>query len=146
MCISFFRNLLIRSLKWAASSKSNFSITEIKFFGDKNIAKKIDNNLKIYKNEKNKSVFYDLEIYINENKSTLTKDEKGNPELLSINISVDLIVFENKAVKSKKKFNQSFIYKNSPNKFNLKKYEKTIERNLIDEILSKIILHLYSLQ
>ena len=45
-----------------SAKNSNFAITEIKFVGEKNIASKIGNNLKIYKNTKNKEQFYTLEI------------------------------------------------------------------------------------
>ena len=45
-----------------SSSKTNFSITEIKLFGDIKIGSKIKKNLNIYKDAENKSIFYSLEI------------------------------------------------------------------------------------
>ena len=45
-----------------SSSNTNFSITEIKLLGKKNIGSKIKKNLNIYENIKNKSIFYSLEF------------------------------------------------------------------------------------
>ena len=128
-----------------SSNKSNFSISEIKFVGEKSIATKINNNLKIFKNVENKSIFYELEIYSEKKINILTKDSKGDPKMYNMTITIDLTVLENNEIKSKKKFNESFSYNNSSNKFSLKQYEKNIESNLIDKIVSKINLHLYSL-
>ena len=44
-----------------------------------------------------------------------------------------------------KKFEESFAYNNSTDKFNLKQYEKNIEENLIEKIVEKIIIYLYSI-
>ena len=61
-------------------------------------------------------------------------------------IIVNLEVLENNQVKGKAKFKEDFEYKNQSNKFNLKQYEKTIEKNLISEISNDIISYLYTLQ
>ena len=45
-----------------SSSKANFSITEIKLLGKKDIGSKIKKNLNIYENVENKSIFYSLKI------------------------------------------------------------------------------------
>tara|TARA_B100000427_G_C15455332_1_gene571527 strand:- start:119 stop:580 length:462 start_codon:yes stop_codon:yes gene_type:complete len=128
-----------------SAKNSNFAITEIKFVGEKNIASKIGNNLKIYKNTKNKEQFYTLEIFSNKEKNIVSKDSKGNPIIFETKISVDLTVLENGEVKNTKAIIKSFTYNNSSNKFSLKQYEKDIENNLISEIASTIILHLHSI-
>ena len=129
-----------------SAKNSNFAITNIKFVGEKNIASKINNNFKIYKNTEGKNKFYDLEIFINKEKKIVTKDSKGDPQIFEIVISADLIVLENSEVKDKKTILKNFTYNNSSNKFNLKRYEKSIEDNLIDEIVSSIILHIHAMQ
>ena len=129
-----------------SAKNSNFAITNIKFVGEKNIASKINNNFKIYKNTEGKKKFYDLEIFINKQKNIVTKDSKGDPQIFEIVISADLVVLENNEVKNKKKILKSFTYNNSSNKFNLKNYEKSIEGNLVDEIVSAIILHIHAIQ
>jgi hypothetical protein len=128
-----------------SSSKANFSITEIKLFGKKNIGSKIKKNLNIYKNVENKSIFYSLKINSDQKKSVLSKDEKGDPKIFEIQVLIDLTILENNKIKNKKNFKESFTYNNSTDKFGLKQYEKNIEENLIEKIVEKIIIYLYSI-
>ena len=128
-----------------SSSNANFSITEIKLFGKKNIGSKIKKNLNIYKNAKNKSIFYSLEINSDQKKNIASKDTKGDPKIFEMQILVNLTILENNKIKNKKKFEESFAYNNSTDKFNLKQYEKNIEENLIEKIVEKIIIYLYSI-
>ena len=128
-----------------SSSKANFSITEIKLLGKKNIGSKIKKNLNIYKNVENKSIFYSLEINTDQKKNEISKDAKGDPKIFEMQILVDLTILENNKIKNKKNFKESFTYNNSTDKFSLKQYEKNIEENLIEEIVEKIIIHLYSI-
>ena len=127
------------------SNKANFSITEIKLFGKKKIGSKIKNNLKIYQNIKNKSIFYSLKINSDRKKIVITKDTKGDPKMFEMQVSIDLTILENNKIKNQKKFKESFTYNNSTNKFDLKQYEKNIEDNLIKKIITKITLYLYSI-
>ena len=128
-----------------SSSKANFSITEIKLFGDIKIGSKINKNLNIYKNAENKNIFYSLEINSDQKKNVVSKDAKGDPKIFEIQILVDLTILENNKIKNKKNFKESFTYNNSTNKFSLKQYEKNIEENLIEKIVEKIIIYLYSI-
>ena len=128
-----------------SSSKTNFSITEIKLFGKINIGSKIKKNLNIYKNTKNKSIFYSLKINTEQKKNVITKDAKGDPKIFEMQISVDITILENNKIKNKKNFKESFSYNNSTNKFSLNQYEKNIEENLIEKIGEKIIIYLYSI-
>ena len=128
-----------------SSSKANFSITEIKLFGDIKIGSKIKKNLNIYKNVENKSIFYSLKINTDQKKNVISKDAKGDPKMLEMQISVDLTILENNKIKNKKKFEESFTYNNSTDKFSLKQYEKNIEENLIEKITEKITIYLYSI-
>jgi len=129
-----------------STKNSDFAITNIKFTGEKNIASKINNNFKIYKNTEGKNKFYNLEIFINKEKKVVTKNSKGDPQIFEIIISANLIILENNEVKNKKKITKNFTYNNSSNKFSLKRYEKSIENNLVDEIVSSIILHIHAIQ
>ena len=63
-----------------SSSKANFSITEIKLFGDINIGSKIKKNLNIYKNVENKSIFYSLEINSDQKKKRNLQRCKRGPK------------------------------------------------------------------
>ena len=128
-----------------SSSKTNFSITEIKLFGKINIGSKIKKKLNIYKNIENKSIFYSLEINTDQKKNVISKDAKGDPKILEMQITVDLTILENNKIKNKKNFKESFSYNNSTDKFSLNQYEKNIEDNLIEKIVAKIIIYLYSI-
>ena len=128
-----------------SSGKASFSITEIKLFGKKSIGTKIKKNLNIYKNVKNKSIFYSLKINSDQKKSVVSRDEKGDPKIFEIQVLVDLTILENNKIKNKKNFKESFTYNNSTDKFNLKQYEKNIEENLIEKIIEKIIIYLHSI-
>ena len=128
-----------------SSNKANFSITEIKLFGKINIGSKIKKNLNIYKNDENKSIFYSLKINSDQKKSVVSKDEKGDPKIFEIQVLIDLTILENNKIKNKKNFKESFTYNNSTDKFDLKRYEKNIEDNLIKKIITKITLYLYSI-
>ena len=128
-----------------SSSKTNFSITEIKLLGKINIGSKIKKNLNIYKNAENKSIFYSLKINADQKKNVISKDAKGDPKILEMQITVDLTILENNKIKNKKNFKENFSYNNSTNKFDLKRYEENIEDNLIKKIITKITLYLYSI-
>ena len=128
-----------------SSSKTNFSITEVKLFGKINIGSKIKKNLNIYKNVENKSIFYSLKINSDQKKSVVSKDEKGDPKIFEIQVLIDLTILENNKIKNKKNFKESFTYNNSTNKFSLKQYEKNIVENLIEQTVAKIIIYLYSI-
>ena len=128
-----------------SSSKANFSITKIKLFGDVKIGSKINKNLNIYKNAENKNIFYSLEINSDQKKNVISKDAKGDPKIFKIQVLIDLTILENNKVKNKKNFKESFSYNNSTDKFSLNQYEKNIEDNLIEKIVAKIIIYLYSI-
>ena len=128
-----------------SSSKANFSITEIKLFGDIKIGSKIKKNLNIYKNAENKSIFYSLKINSDQKKNIVSKDAKGDPKIFEIQVLVNLAILENNKVKNKKNFEESFTYNNSTDKFGLKQYEKNIKENLTEKIIEKIIIYLYSI-
>ena len=128
-----------------STNKTNFAITDIELFGENKISQKIKNQLKNYQSTKNKNKFYNIKIHSDKTKNILTKDSKGNPKILEIKITVELIRMENGEVKYKRDFIENFNYNNSSNKFDLNQYEKTIEKNLIDKIVERITLFLHSL-
>ena len=128
-----------------SSSETNFSITEIKLFGKINVGSKIKKNLNIYRNAENKNTFYSLKINADQKKNVISKDAKGDPKMFEVQVSIDLTILEDNKIKHEKNFKESFAYNNSTNKFDLKRYEKNIEDNLIKKIITKITLYLYSI-
>jgi hypothetical protein len=124
----------------------NFSITSIEFEESNEINQMLKNNLKMFINIKNKLKLLNLKIKSSTNKTTISKNLKGNAERYLIEVRVNLIIFENEVLKKKIFFKESFNYNSQTNKFNLNKYEKNIKENLISKISDNIILELYSLQ
>ena len=124
----------------------NFSIISIEFEESNEINQMLINNLKRFINKKNKLKLLNLKIKSSTNKTTISKNLKGNAERYLIEVKVNLIIFENEVLKKEFFFKESFNYNSQTNKFNLNKYEKNIKENLISKISDNIILELYSLQ
>jgi len=124
----------------------NFSIKEITFLNQNTINQLIKNNLINYFNHEEKLKKISLEINTNTNKTVSLKNKKGNVEIFSIEITVDVKVHENETLINYKKFKENFKYKNQSDKFSLEKYEKVIENNLITKISNKIIIYLFSIE
>ena len=124
----------------------NFSITSIEFEESNEINQMLINNLKRFINKKNKLKLLNLKIKSSTNKTTISKNLKGNAERYLIEVRVNLIIFENEVLKKEFIFEESFNYNSQTNKFNLNQYEKNIKENLISKITNEIILELYSLQ
>ena len=121
----------------------NFTIKTIVFSGENIINQNLKNNLKNYINKETKPIKYDLNINSNSNRSVTSKDKKGNPELFSLKVTINLEVFENDKLKNSKVFNETFEYKNRSSKFSLKQYEENIKKNLSSKLSEDILQYLY---
>ena len=127
-----------------SSKKSNFNIGEIKITNKNKFNSIIKNNLKNISNNESQNKF-DLIINSEKKKIISTKDAKGNPQLLTMIISVEVQIIKDNVIKNKKNFSQDFSYSNNSNKFGLAQYEKDIEKNLINKIIENIKTYLLSL-
>ena len=127
-----------------SSKKSNFNIGEIKITNKNKFNSIIKNNLKNISNNKSQNKF-DLIINSEKKRIVSSKDAKGNPQLLTMIISVEVQIIKNNMIKNKKNFSQNFSYSNNSNKFSLAQYEKDIEKNLINKIIENINTYLLSL-
>ena len=124
-----------------SSKKSNFNIGEIKIANKNKFNSIIKNNLKNISNNESQNKF-DLIIDSEKKRIVSSKDSKGNPQLLTLIISVEVEIVKDNVTKNKKNFSQSFSYSNNPNKFSLAQYEKNIEKNLINKIIENINTYL----
>ena len=123
-----------------SSKEQNFYIDTISTeIGDK-ISRNIEKKLKPYtkKNEKEK---INLKIKSNKEEKILSKDNKGDPVILEIEISTNVVMSNNSITKTLK-FVERFSYTNQSNKFEFEQYKKNIEKNLIDKIFDKLIFKL----
>mgnify|MGYP001468772219 FL=1 len=127
-----------------SSTKTSFSIDKIEFLNTNKINSKLEKQLSIYQKNKNKKKFYDLVIDINKNKTVSLRDTAGNPKIFIITISASIDVLENNNKIVNKIFEENFSYNNNKNKFDLNRYEKTIENNIIDKLAERIISYLHS--
>ena len=127
-----------------SSKKSNFNIGEIKITNKNKFNSIIKNNLKNISNNESQNKFA---LIINSEKKRIisSKDTKGNPQLLTMIISVEVQIIKDNVIKNKKNFSQNFNYSNNSNKFSLAQYEKDIEKNLINKIIENINTYLLSL-
>ena len=127
-----------------SSKKSNFNIGEIKITNKNKFNSIIKNNLKSISNNESQNKF-DLIINSEKKRIISSKDAKGNPQLLTMIISVEVQIIKDNVIKNKKNFSQNFSYSNNSNKFSLTQYEKDIEKNLINKIIENIKTYLLSL-
>ena len=127
-----------------SSKKSNFNIGEINITSKNKFNSIIKNNLKNISNNESQNKF-DLIINSEKKRIISSKDAKGNPQLLTMIISVEIQIIKDNVIKNIKNFSQDFSYSNSSNKFDLAHYEKDIEKNLISKIIENINTYLLSL-
>ncbi len=127
-----------------SSKKSNFNIGEIKITNKNKFNSIIKYNLKNISNNESQNKF-DLIVNSEKKRIISTKDTKGNPELLTIIISIEVQIVKDNVIKNKKSFSENFSYSNNSNKFSLAQYEKDIEKNLINKIIENINTYLLSL-
>lgn len=127
-----------------SSKKSNFNIGEIKITNKNKFNSIIKNNLKNISNNESQNKF-DLIINSEKKRIISSKDAKGNPQLLTMIISIEVQIIKDNVIKNKKNFSQDFSYSNNSNKFSLAQYEKDIEKNLINKIIENINTYLLSL-
>ena len=121
------------------SKKSqSFEIVKIEYFGEKKVNNILSNKLKIYKNNPEAKKTFDIFINSTSTKATITKDKKGNPTQFSMSISITLKI--NNEIE--KTFLENNTYDNSEDKFDLRKYEDNLIKNMTETIFSEMILFL----
>ena len=128
-----------------SSKNVKFSIGEFQSTGNNKINKLLIKKLEIYKNDSLDSTKYNLNISSEVNKSVSAKDKKGNPTTFALKISFKIEVENSLGEKKLKVFEESTSYENNENKFELKKYENSIKKNMIESINENIILYLQNL-
>ncbi len=127
-----------------SSKNLNFNISEFEVTDKTKISRKIKSNLDSYKKNNSKNFYY---IKINSKKeiNIISKDSKGDPSNFVMNIISEITILNDEKIVKNKVFSESFNYKNSSNKFDLKQYEKNIEENLTNKIIENIISYFYTI-
>ena len=118
------------------SSKSNsFKINNIEY-EDNKINQKIVKSLKSISNDNSPNEI-DLIISSSKDKRILSKNKSGKAEIFELRINLN-VTYLNRV----KTLNMKQNYSNVDNKFQLKEYEKIIEKQLIDELIDSLINYL----
>ena len=124
-----------------SNKDKNFVINKIDLIGDIEVNKILSDRLNIYKNNADAKRFFDIVINSKSTKTTLTKDKKGNPAQFSQSVSVNLTITDIlNNTEMQKNFIESSTYDSSDNKFDLKKYENNLIKNMSEKIYSDLIL------
>ena len=127
------------------SKNYNFFISELNFFGDRDINLRIKERLNNYTlNEKDKN--FTLKISSASTKVIAAKDRLGDAMTFKNTIVANIEVLMDGEFKNSFIIIESFIYNNNSNRFNLKKYEKEIKNNLAETIAEKLIFKLSNIQ
>ena len=118
----------------------NFKIKNIEMLGETKINKLLSNKLKVYKNNPEAENTLNMIINSQSFKTTITKDKKGNPTQFSMSINVDVKIIDDSNNQTETTFSENSTYDNSNNKFDLRKYEDNLVKNMSEKIFSEITL------
>ena len=115
------------------------SIKKIELKGNQNIGERIKNGLNIKTNNKNNYlIIFDSLM----EKTPISKNSSNITTGFMMGLDVKISILENDEIILNRNFKKNFTYNNRDNKFELLKYEKSIEENLISEISDEIVLYL----
>ena len=118
----------------------NFEIKNIEMLGETKINKLLSNKLKVYKNNPEAENTLNMIINSQSFKTTITKDKKGNPTQFSMSINVDVKIIDDSNNQTETTFSENSTYDNSNNKFDLRKYEDNLLKNMSEKIFSELTL------
>ena len=99
----------------------------------------IARSLKLFSNPEG-SNNYNIKFNTKTERRVVSKNSKGTTEVYEIKIILDLNVFNDDNNYSKK-FTDVMKYRNNENKFELKQYEKEIEKQITNDLIEKIIAY-----
>ena len=122
------------------SNKENtFSISKINLKGEEGINYLLASKLESYKKKDKNNNVYELSINTSSNRLVTSRDTKGNSKTFRYEVSVSVDVQKDNKLILGKVIKKDFSYTNLTNKFDLKKYEENIKKNLINEIFLDIL-------
>ena len=149
--IIFLLLLLLSSCGYEAiyskknSSNYIFSINDLSFVGDKTINLTIKEKLSVFtQNKKNKDLV--IKVSSTSKKIVLSKNTAGDATSFKNEIFINVDVLMNNKFKNNFVILENFNYNNISNKFNLKRYEEEIKKNLAETASDKLIFKLSNIQ
>tara|TARA_B100001939_G_scaffold87952_1_gene75399 strand:+ start:300 stop:773 length:474 start_codon:yes stop_codon:yes gene_type:complete len=117
-------------------SDYNFSIKIDSMSGNGEINSKIENKLKVLDGTKK---LFNLSLNSRETKNVLSKDSKGDPNILELVINLNYKLSTNGKILVNKSLTQRSSYNNISDKFELSKSEDILKDNLVENLVSDII-------
>ena len=125
--------------------KSNYNISKYEFLGNQQVNKILKKNFERNKSNINSEKEFEIIATSNLVKSKKSKDRAGEATNLSLEIVVDLEIFQNGKKIKKLTINENINYNNNDNKFELNQYEIEIEKQIIDDLIEEVILYFSNL-
>ena len=119
-----------------SGSDYNFLIQVDNMSGNGQINSKIENKLKVLDGTKR---LFKLSLNSIENKNILSKDSKGDPNILELVINLNYKLSENGEMLINRNITQRSSYNNISDKFELSKSEDILKDNLVENLVSDII-------
>ena len=132
--------LIISSCGYKAINNSenyNFQLNNIEIIGNKEINIYLDRNFKKFQNN-NAIKIFDIELKSQVNKSVTSKNSEGKDTGFSLEIIVELKIFEEDKLLDNVDFTKNINYNNLDSQFELKQYEKVLIKDLSDQIIFDI--------
>ena len=127
------------------SSNYIFSISDLSFVGDKTINLAIKEKLNVFtQNKKDKDLV--IKISSTSEKIILSKNTAGDATSFKNAISINVDILMDDKFKNNFVISENFNYNNISNKFNLKRYEEEIKKNLAETASDKLIFKLSNIQ
>ena len=117
-------------------SDYNFLIKIDSMSGNGEINSKIENKLKVLDGTKK---LFNLSLNSREIKNVLSKDSKGDPNILELVINLNYKLSTNGKILVNKSLTQRSSYNNISDKFELSKSEDILKDNLVENLVSDII-------
>jgi len=117
---------------------SNFSIGKVNYTGDREINIKIKEELSNFSSVE-KERHFTLDINSEVLKVTIVKDAKGDPSIFNLNVKTTIEIKEKNINVTKFTLKENFKYNNNQDKFEVKRYEREIKKNLAEKISDDLI-------
>ena len=115
------------------------SIKKVELKGNQDLGERIVKSLNIETNNNNEfSIIFDTLV----EKTSISRNSSNITTGFIMVLKVDISILSNEKIILNKIFKKNFTYNNRDNKFELLKYERSVEENLISEISDEIILFL----
>ena len=124
----------------------DFSVSGLNFVGDRTVNLKIKEKLNNYYTGNKRNKDFILKISNTSEKIVLAKNTAGDATSFKNTISINVEVLMNNKFKSNFIILESFNYNNISNKFDLKRHEENIKKNLAEVASNKLIFKLSNIK